>query len=363
MSRLSISDVQASYGGPPVLHGIDLEVPAGAIAAILGPSGCGKTTLLRVIAGFEHARAGTVVLGDRVITSAGAASGPSTFVPPEKRRIGIVPQEGALFPHLSVWGNVAFGLPRSGRSRRHRAAEVAELLDLVGLADLGGRMPDELSGGQQQRVALARALAAAPELILLDEPFNALDAGLRASVRADVRAALCAANATAILVTHDQEEALSSADLVAVMRAGRIVQVGTPAEIYRAPQTLSVATFVGAATVLPAVADGAYAKTELGPLPLATHAYGAGHVVIRPEQLSIDAAEDPDEAGATDCWPARIVEVEFYGHDAKVSVEVNGNSGVLLTCRVLNLAELDGYDREVSVRLVGPVRFFADAAG
>lgn len=360
MSRLSISDVQASYGGPPVLRGIDLDVPAGAIAAILGPSGCGKTTLLRVVAGFEHPRAGAIVLGDRVIMRIGGSE-PNTFVPPEKRRIGIVPQEGALFPHLSVWGNVAFGLPRSGRSRRQRAAEVAELLDLVGLSDLDDRMPDELSGGQQQRVALARALAPAPELILLDEPFNALDAGLRASVRADVRVALRAANVTTVLVTHDQEEALSSADLVAVMRAGRIVQMGSPAEIYRTPRTLSVATFVGAATVLPAVADGAYARTELGPLPLLTQASGSGQVVVRPEQLRIEAPGE--RAGGSGCWRARIIDVEFYGHDAKVSVEVNGDAGVRLSCRVLNVAELDGYDREVSVRLVDPVRFFAEGSG
>ncbi|MFN2497394.1 MAG: ABC transporter ATP-binding protein, partial [Pseudonocardiaceae bacterium] len=246
MSELAVRGVVKSFGATTVLRGVDLSVPKGALAAVLGPSGCGKTTLLRVVAGFDRADAGEVVIGGRLV------SGPGVAVPPERRRVGMVPQEGALFPHLSVAGNVGFGLPR-----RQRTSRVAEMLDLVGLGGYGARMPHELSGGQQQRVALARALAPGPALVLLDEPFSALDTGLRAALREDVRRALHATGATAVLVTHDQQEALSTADLVAVLQAGTIVQAGPPAELYQAPRDLDVATFLGEAVLLDAVLRGA----------------------------------------------------------------------------------------------------------
>ncbi|MET0711925.1 MAG: ABC transporter ATP-binding protein, partial [Jiangellaceae bacterium] len=201
MSELVVRGLEKSFGSVRVLDELDLVVPAGRLAAVLGPSGCGKTTLLRVIAGFESADRGTVVLHGAQV------AGPGVHVPPERRRVGVVPQEGALFPHLTVAGNVGFGLTRAER----RAGRIGELLDLVGLGGFGHRMPYELSGGQQQRIALARALAPEPALVLLDEPFNALDTGLRAAIREDVRSALRAAGATAVLVTHDQEEALSMA--------------------------------------------------------------------------------------------------------------------------------------------------------
>ncbi|HZI98300.1 MAG TPA: ABC transporter ATP-binding protein [Actinomycetales bacterium] len=340
MSLLEVRGVTKSFGDLAVLRGVDLDVPSGALAAVLGPSGCGKTTLLRVIAGLERAGAGTVTLGGQRLAGAGVHQ------PPEKRRIGIVPQEGALFPHLTVAGNVAYGLRRRD-ARRHR---VAELLELVGLVGYESRMPAELSGGQQQRVALARALAPEPQVVLLDEPFSALDAGLRASVRADVRRALHAAGATAVLVTHDQEEALSTADVVAVMRDGLVVQAGTPEQVYRTPRDLDVARFVGEAVVLPARARGGLATTPLGLVPLAAGARdGDGSVVVRPEQVQL--------LPATDGVPARVVDTVFYGHDASVHLEVTADDGTTLAVLSRPQGDLPAADR-VGLRVVGPVTWF-----
>src|SRR5690606_34432698 len=219
---------------------------------------CGKTTLLRCIAGFERIDEGSIRLGDSVV------AGPGVHQPPHRRRFAVVPQEGALFPHLSVAGNVGYGLDRAARDR----GRVDEVLELVGLAGYGRRMPHELSGGQQQRVAVARALAPRPAMILLDEPFSALDAPLRAEPRRDVRPALHEDGATAILATHDQEEALSLADQVAVMRDGRVVQQGTPTSVYAAPADAWVGGFVGGAVLLPGSRSPAGVRTVLGDLAL-----------------------------------------------------------------------------------------------
>ncbi|MGP3916973.1 ABC transporter ATP-binding protein [Nonomuraea sp. 10N515B] len=303
--KVTVTEVTKSFGGTPVLIGCSLVVEEGQLVAVLGPSGCGKTTLLRIVAGFERADAGAVTIGDRVVTG----------LPPEKRGVGIVPQEAALFPHLTVARNVGFGLPRGSRDR------VAECLELVGLAGFGERMPHELSGGQQQRVALARALAPKPGVVLLDEPFNALDRSLRVSVRDDVRAALKRAGATAVLVTHDQEEALSMADTVAVMREGRIVQKGTPASVYAAPHDLGVATFIGEAVVLQAHAAGGIASCALGDLPHhANGADGPGHVALRPEQFEL-SERDTGVNG-------RVERVEFFGHDAAVTVRLDSGTTI-----------------------------------
>ena len=228
VSELVVRGLEKSFGSVRVLEELDLVVPAGRLAAVLGPSGCGKTTLLRIVAGFETADRGTVVLAGVQV------AGPGVHLPPERRRVGVVPQEGALFPHLTVAGNVGFGLSRAQR----RAGRIDELLGLVGLGGFGHRMPYEFSGGQQQRIALARALAPEPALVLLDEPFSALDTGLRAAVREDVRSALRAAGATAVLVTHDQEEALSMADLVAVMGVATSLRPPPRASCMRPRQTL-----------------------------------------------------------------------------------------------------------------------------
>ncbi|MEU9606562.1 ABC transporter ATP-binding protein [Streptomyces sp. NPDC048057] len=310
MTELRITAVTSSYGrGERVLDGLDLTVGAGELAAVLGPSGCGKTTLLRVIAGFVAPDSGEVALGERIV------SGPGVHVPPERRGVGIVAQEGALFPHLSVARNVAFGL--TGAPRAERAARTAEMLELVGLGAYGDRMPHELSGGQQQRVALARALAPRPALVLLDEPFSALDSALRAGLRSDVRAALRTAGATAVLVTHDQEEALSTADRVAVVRDGRIAQCGTPEELYHRPADPWVASFVGDAVLLDGTADAGTATTALGAVRVDGGALGGGTVVLRPEQLRLRPVD-----GAAPAVHGRVTEVRFHGHDALFVLDV-----------------------------------------
>src|ERR1700723_238010 len=235
MRQVAVTGLQKAFGTHPVLTGVDLEVPAGSLTAILGPSGSGKTTLLRLLAGFERADSGTITIGDTLV------DGPGTYVAPERRRIGYVPQEGSLFPHLTVEANVGFGL--SARDRR--GGQAASMLEMVGLGGLGRRYPHQLSGGQQQRVALARALAIEPALVLLDEPFASLDAHMRASVRADVQRICRGAGTTAILVTHDQDEALSMADRVAVLRDGRIVQYSAPQDLYTLPADPALARFIG----------------------------------------------------------------------------------------------------------------------
>src|SRR5665213_2130881 len=222
MTDLEVTDLAKSFGPLVVLRDLNLTIAPGTFTSILGPSGSGKTTLLRIVAGFERADHGTVRIGGQL------ADDGTHYLTPDRRHIGYVPQEGNLFPHLSVEQNVGFGLARRDRHGK----KVAELLDMVGLGGLQRRYPHELSGGQQQRVALARALAVEPALVLLDEPFSSLDADLRHSLRVDVQHVLREMSATALLVTHDQDEALSFADHVAVLREGHIAQHDTPQAIY-----------------------------------------------------------------------------------------------------------------------------------
>jgi len=292
---------------------VNLEIERGELVAVLGPSGCGKTTLLRLIAGFEYPDAGCVVVGEDVV------AGPGRMVPPEKRRIGMVFQDYALFPHLSVEANVAFGL--AARPRHERDALTRRTLELVGLQHKSGRHPHELSGGERQRVALARALAPEPALVLLDEPFSSLDATLRAGLRREVELILRDAEATALLVTHDQEEALSLADRLAVMREGRIVQVGAPVEVYGRPATRWAAQFVGEVNVLAGVAHGSGVETELGVFDLRAPASGAVHVAIRPEQLELSARHDGN---------AEVIAREFRGHDVLYRLRHEGGRTVLV---------------------------------
>ena len=281
MTGLGITDLHKSFGSQSVLTGVDLAVPEGSLTAILGPSGSGKTTLLRVVAGFERADRGTVVLADRVVED------PHHALPPEQRGIGYVPQEGALFPHLTVAANIAFGIKRKARKLDDTTGE---LLEMVGLAGMGDRYPHQLSGGQQQRVALARALAIRPALVLLDEPFSSLDAGMRSSVRADVQDVLRSGGITAVLVTHDQDEALSVADQVAVIRHGTIGQCGSPQELYDHPVDPAMAQFLGDANLVAATVDGDRVATPFGPLdlrpdPKAAMPSGPAVALVRPEQL------------------------------------------------------------------------------
>jgi iron(III) transport system ATP-binding protein len=301
---------------------VHLSVPQSSITAVLGPSGCGKTTLLRLIAGFLEPEAGTIRFGDRVVAGAGRA------LPPQDRRVGYVPQEGALFPHLDVAANIGFGLPRAQR----RSTRISEMLDLVELpASYAARHPHELSGGQQQRVALARALAPNPTVVLLDKPFSSLDASLRASTGQAVVRALHAASATAVLVTHDQDEALSLADQVAVMRGGRLVQADAPQTLYRAPVDADVARFVGGATALPAHVSDGVASCVLGDLALARACPdGPAEVLVRPEQVRLDAA------GTGSGVEALVTDVRFYGHDAACRLHLQPD-GPSLVARIIGL--------------------------
>jgi iron(III) transport system ATP-binding protein len=325
---IAVDRLAVSYGDVRVLIDASLTAAAGTMTCVLGPSGCGKTTLLRAIAGFEPARAGSIRIAGRIVED------PDTRLPPEQRRVGYVPQEGALFPHLSVAANVGFAFGRSGRlARQSRARRIGELLDLVGMSELASRMPHQLSGGQQQRVSVARALASDPQIVLLDEPFAALDAALRDRLRHDIRDVLRSAGMTALLVTHDRAEALSLADQVAVMHDGAIVQTGTPRQLYSQPADAFVARFVGDVTLLDvlersprSLADRQVA-TILGPVTLApaaasTTPSGVFHyVAVRPEQVRLTRLEG---AAAIDAAPVTGVvrRVEYYGHDARVDIAV-----------------------------------------
>ncbi len=299
---LSLGALVKRFGDVGAVTGVDLDVVPGELLALLGPSGCGKTTTLRLAAGFERPDSGTVTLGGTEV------AGPGRFVPPEQRRIGVVFQDYALFPHLSVADNVGYGV----RDRALRAARVAEMLDLVGLADEARRRPHELSGGEQQRVAIARALAPDPAVVLLDEPFSNLDAALRGRVRDEVRDILTAAGATAVFVTHDQEEALSLADRVAVMSTGRLLQVGTPSELYEQPADRFVARFVGDADIVPGDFDGARVITVLGAHPTSRALpTGPVEVVLRPEHVRLRL----DGSG-----PGTIRRITYFGHDQVLEV-------------------------------------------
>lgn len=313
MAAIAVKGLHVAYGDKAVLHGVDLVVEDAAVTAVLGPSGCGKTSLLRVVAGLLRPTAGRVSLGGAVVVDDGI------WVRPERRRIGIVPQEGALFPHLDVAGNVGFGLPGS---RREKSVRVAELLALVGMAGTGSMRPQELSGGMQQRVAVARALSRRPDVVLLDEPFSALDAGLRDEVRADVLAAIRADGAAALLVTHDQDEALSSADRVAVMRDGVVVQEGAPSDVYGSPVDLGVARFVGECVELPLLADAdGSLRTALG--AAAGPGGSTGVAVLRPEELVLS-----EPGSGADGAPVRIVSVRYHGHDCLLDVALPDGTAV-----------------------------------
>ena len=297
--------VTKRFGAVDAVRDAQLGGERGEVVALLGPSGCGKTTLLRLIAGFETPDAGTIELDDRPV------AGRDGWVPPERRKVGMVFQDYALFPHLTVAENVGFGL-----SRARRAERVPMLLALVDLCGLGERYPHELSGGQQQRVALARALAPAPEIVLLDEPWSNVDSYLRAELRDEVARILRPLGVTVVLVTHDREEAFSLADRIALMRDGRVVQEGTPEDLYTAPADRWAAEFVGAGNFLPGRVSGELVETTLGAFPARNRASTASvEALIRPELLEL--AVDPD-------GPATVVAREFRGHDVFYRVLLDG---------------------------------------
>ncbi|SIQ63595.1 iron(III) transport system ATP-binding protein [Alkalispirochaeta americana] len=307
MNHLEIQGLTKRFdlSSPPAVHDVSFQLKTGEILGLLGPSGCGKTTTLRMIAGFTPPDGGEIFLEGASVAS----------LPPERRRIGFVFQDYALFPNKTVLDNVIFALHRKKRPLRKNRAR--DLLALVGLSREEHRFPHELSGGQQQRVALARTLAAEPELILLDEPFSNLDAALRESTRADVRSLLKCAEMSAILVTHDQEEALSFCDTLGVMNAGTLEQTGTPEEIYLNPRTAFVAQFLGRANLLRGTATGSTARTDLGEIAIHPATDGSVLLSLRPEHLTLlplTEANSPDD-------PPRITSREFRGHDLTYRVK------------------------------------------
>ena len=324
MSHVRVRGLSKSFGAVEAVRELNLEVERGELMAVLGPSGCGKTTLLRVIAGFEQPDAGCVVVSDEVV------AGPGRIIPPEKRRVGMVFQDYALFPHLSVDGNVAFGL--TNRPREERDGLTRRTLELVGLQHKAHCGVHELSGGERQRVALARAMAPEPELVLLDEPFSSLDATLRGGLRREVELILREAGATALLVTHDQEEALALGDRLAVMRAGELVQVGRPEDVYARPAGRWTAQFVGDVNVLSGLANGSRVRTELGTIDLSAPASGTVHVAVRPEQFEVSAGQ-----GAPN---AEVVDREFRGHDALYRLRHEGGRMLLVQLPTVELFEV-----------------------
>ena len=314
MNPVHCEELSRVYGAVRAVHGFSLSIRTGEIVALLGPSGCGKTTVLRLLAGFERPDAGRIALGERVV------AGPGVYIPPERRRIGMVFQHYALFPHLSVGDNVAYGL--RGKERR---AQARAMLELVGLGGLEGRMPHQLSGGQQQRVALARALAPGPAVLLLDEPFSNLDADLRAAMRSQVRAILKRAGATALFVTHDQDEALFMGDRVAVMSAGRLEQAAAPQELFLAPATRFVAEFIGTASFVRASVTNSGLETELGfvPQPVAAPQGAEVEAVARPDDLLLSADSDGN---------ARVVGRMFRGGEYLYELALDSQRIVHCVC-------------------------------
>ena len=320
---LTVDDITKHYEAeaPPAVDRVSFQVKDGEILSILGPSGCGKTTMLRCIAGFEHLSSGTVRMRNRTLADA------TTHVPAERRGIGLVFQDYALFPHLSVLKNVMFGLRYHDLADKEGRARKA--LQMVGLQSYADLNPHHLSGGQQQRVALARTLAPKPELLLLDEPFSNLDALLRQGTRQEVRSLLKDNGLSAVLVTHDQEEALSFADRVAVMRQGRIEQVGTPEDVYYQPRTLFVAQFLGRTNLLMSDADGTEAETPIGRLMLNRPASGQVLVSLRPEHLTLVAPHDVSDTEL--CTEGTVVARAFKGHDITYQVECEGSEYLVHT--------------------------------
>lgn len=329
--------LEKNFDREAVLNGVDLYARSGEIVSLLGPSGCGKTTTLRLIAGFETPDAGRITIDGLVVADKRHS------VPAENRRVGMVFQEYALFPHLNVADNVAFGLRGAARDKSGR---VMEMLELVGLLGLEKRMPHELSGGQQQRVALARALAPQPRILLLDEPFSNLDTALRAQVRTEVSVILRQAGITCLLVTHDQEEALSIADEIAVMFDGRIAQMADAITLYRSPVTRAVAAFVGEANFLAAEAHGHHATSPFGVVMLDTFSQGQVELLLRPEQVAID-----DQDGVE----GHVVWREYYGHDQRLGIMLANHSQIVARADTTE-TYLPGQSVRISIR--GKARAF-----
>jgi len=345
MTSLSVSHLTVNFGSRTVISDLSFELRQGEIASLLGPSGCGKTTLLRAIAGLIQPASGAIRFGSQLVGVS------SVVLPPHKRGTGYVPQQGALFPHLSVAKNIAFGLDRNSYTKAQIAEITQEMLGLIGMKGMDERLPSQLSGGQQTRVALARALAIKPKLILLDEPFSALDAVLREELRTEVVGLLRELGSTAILVTHDREEALVSSDRVILMRDGKVAQNGTPEEVYEAPISPEIAASTGDVLILPAQLSGAGATFYPLSLEGMTSVGGeTGYVVIRPEEIHVSTNPDKGIEGS-------LIHIDYYGHDAMLTVSV-AQSATPIKARVAGPADFT-VGQKVYLEHVGPVRYFS----
>jgi iron(III) transport system ATP-binding protein len=345
MTSLEVSHLDVKFGDRKVISDLSFSLSSGEIASLLGPSGCGKTTLLRAIAGLLTPSGGTIRLGTQLVGLS------SLSLAPHKRSTGYVPQQGALFPHLNVARNIAFGIDKKKFSRSQIESRTSEMLELIGMSGYEQAMPTELSGGQQTRVALARALAIKPKMVLLDEPFSALDAHLRNELRADVIALLRSLGATAILVTHDREEALVASDKVILMRAGTIAQYGSPEDVYENPTSPEIAVSTGDAMILPAQQslDG----TVSYPLnAIANNAGGSkGYVVIRPEEVVVSQQSSVG-------MKAKLLALDYFGHDAMLTFSL-AHTSELIKVRVVGHS---GYSvgETLSLSHEGPIRFFKE---
>lgn len=307
---LSIDAVSHTFGEIHALRDVSLEIGENEFFALLGPSGCGKTTLLRAIAGFEHPESGRIVLDGLDLLS----------LPPHRRPVNLMFQSYALFPHLSVRKNIAFGLEREGLPAREVTSRVGEVLEIVGLTDLAERRPARLSGGQRQRVALARAIVKRPRVLLLDEPLSALDRKIRSEMQTELKRLQHDVGITFVMVTHDQDEALSMADRIAVFSAGEVQQVDTPHEVYQRPANLFVADFIGTSNAIPGhAAAGRFVSEAFGEVPATVPpgVEGSSHLVIRPEAIELGGP-------AAGRIQGRVAEVEFHGESSTVAIDVEG---------------------------------------
>lgn len=336
MTDIKIENLVVDLGQNKVLRELSLLIPSQKLVSVLGPSGCGKSTLLRTIAGFIAPKSGTIRFGSTLMSVS------SVQMPPERRNVGYVPQEGSLFPHLSVKKNIGFGLTKSKSSNKR----VHELLELMAIGEFADRLPHQLSGGQQFKVAIARALAPAPNVMLLDEPFSSLDAQFREELRHEIKILLTETKTTTILVTHDREEALVMADLVAIMRDGKIAQIGSPQEVYQSPTQLETAFSTGDALIIPAQ------KSDTGEIrsifsEINESSKFNGNIVVRPEEIEIQYSENTANA--------QISDIEFFGHDALIHLELNNKMRV--SSRIAAPVKFKVGDK-VLAKQKGPIRFF-----